>query len=188
MSLQKLLLLKKLLKQKEHWFPKELEKLRLLYGEGLLDEQQVRNTVANSAHFDIFDLVDEALAGSAERVSKIFYGLLAEGMEPILMLWALHREILQLCKMSAGMAAGLSISAVMGEYRVWQNRIPLVRAALQRHSRQVLEAMLIECSRIDRINKGMEAGNARNELLELALKLAGEDCLEIGATKAARAG
>ena len=71
----------------------EIEKLLLLYGESSVDAEMVEQGVADSARYDIFELVDTALLGDAPRVARIMEGLHGEGVEPILILWALVREI-----------------------------------------------------------------------------------------------
>ena len=45
----------------------ELEKLRLLYGEGRISLEQVQSAVADSSRYDVFSLVDECLRGNAAR-------------------------------------------------------------------------------------------------------------------------
>ena len=49
----------------------EIEKLRLLHGEGAVTAEDVATAVANSSRFDVFKLVDAALAGDAKRAAKL---------------------------------------------------------------------------------------------------------------------
>lgn len=53
----------------------ELEKLRMLYGEGAITAENVIEAVSDSARFDAFALVDVALQGDPVRVSRILHGL-----------------------------------------------------------------------------------------------------------------
>ncbi|MEJ2140865.1 MAG: DNA polymerase III subunit delta [Gammaproteobacteria bacterium] len=151
----------------------ELEKLRLLYGEVIIDEQQVAAAVSDSARFDVFGLVDAALAGNAQRASRILHGLMAEGVESIVVLWALAREIRSINAMSLAIQAGQSVDSVMGQYRVWEKRKPQVRAALQRYPARRWQGLLWQAGEIDRMIKGLSAGKAWDELLQLTLKVAG---------------
>ena len=155
----------------------ELEKLRLLYGPGALDVEQVRAAVSESARFDVFSLVDAALAGAADRVSRILFGLKAEGVEPILVLWALAREIRALTQMAEALAAGAKLDNVLYQQRVWEKRKPLVRQALQRISARDARHWVMRCSALDRLVKGFGAGRIWDELLELALSVAGRPAL-----------
>lgn len=151
----------------------ELEKLRLLYGEGIIDEQQVASAVSDSARFDVFGLVDAALAGDARRACRVLYGLMGEGIEAIVVLWALAREIRSINAMSLAIQAGQSVDSVMGQYRVWEKRKPQVRAALQRYPAKRWQGLLWQAGEIDKMIKGLSAGKAWDELLQLTLKIAG---------------
>lgn len=151
----------------------EVEKLRLLYGEGRIDVEQVEEGVADSARYDIFELVDTALLGDAARTSRVVDGLRAEGVEPILVLWALLREIRTMAQMAGELTHGDSAEAVIGKYRVWEKRKGPVRAGLQRHPLKRWLQLLRRAGRIDRMIKGVEPGNPWDELLQLALLMAG---------------
>ena len=155
----------------------ELEKLRLLYGPGQLDVEQVRAAVSESARYDVFSLVDAALEGAADRVSRILFGLRAEGIEPILVLWALAREIRALAHMKQSMAVGTGIDQAMAQERVWEKRKPMVRKAIQRIKPGEAQQWVMRCGQLDRLVKGYGAGRIWDELLELALGLAGRPAL-----------
>ncbi len=151
----------------------EVEKLRLLHGEGPIDVSQVEEGVADSARYDIFELVDTALLGDAARISRVIEGLHAEGVEAILVLWALMREIRTMAQMAEEIARGGSMEAVMGQFRVWDKRKMPVRAGLKRHTLKRWLQLLRRAGRIDRMIKGIEPGNPWDELVQLALLMAG---------------
>jgi DNA polymerase-3 subunit delta len=155
----------------------ELEKLLLLYGEGTLSTEQIQTAVSDSARYDIFSFADVALGGEPERVSKLLYGLKAEGVEAILMLWALHREIRSLFKLHHDISCGSSPEAAMAAQHVWDKRKPLIKKALQRSSLAKTQQWIKACRQIDRIIKGQEAGRAWDELLELGLRVAGKPAI-----------
>ncbi len=150
----------------------EIEKLRLLH-EGQVDAEAVLAAVADSARFDVFGLVDAALAGDARRATRILAGLRREGVEPVLVLWALARELRALARMAARVENGEAVEAVLAGQRVWDKRKPLMRAALARHGRRRWQGLLRRAARIDRLVKGQAPGNAWDELLQLALAMAG---------------
>ena len=152
----------------------EVEKLVMLYGTGPVDLETVREAVSDSSRYDVFELVDAALLGDAPRVSHILDGLRGEGVEPILVLWALSRELRSMETMASALAGGEGLDRVLSANRVWEKRKPPVRAALQRHGNpRRWQAMLYRGARIDRMVKGVEPGNAWDELLQLALLMAG---------------
>ncbi|GAB4289268.1 MAG: DNA polymerase III subunit delta [Thiohalomonadaceae bacterium] len=151
----------------------EAEKLALLYGSGPLDAEQVRSAVADSARYDVFELADAALGGDAPRCARILEGLRGEGDDPVLILWALVREVRALAQIAAGQAAGTPLATLLQEHRVWDKRKPLYQAALQRHNLRRWRTLLRRAARLDRICKGAEPGNPWDELLQFSLLMAG---------------
>ncbi|MEJ2439064.1 MAG: DNA polymerase III subunit delta [Gammaproteobacteria bacterium] len=155
----------------------ELEKLRLLYGPGQLDVDQVQAAVTDSARFDVFGLVDVALLGHQERVCRMLFGLRGEGVEPVLVLWALEREIRALAQMARLTADGTGVDQAMASQRVWEKRKPLIRKALSRYPASQWERLLLRCGSLDRLIKGQETGRVWDELLELGLNMAGRPAM-----------
>ena len=155
----------------------EIDKLYLLHGGGPLAAEAITGMVADHSRFDVYGLVDTALAGKSARSVRILHGLHAEGIAPPVVLWALAREVRQLAAMAAVVASGQSVAQVLGQYRVWQARKALVGGALQRLPAARCNAMLRRCAAIDRVCKGQAAGNAWDELLQLTLELAGNNPL-----------
>ncbi len=158
----------------------EIEKLYLLHGSGELDVDAIAELVADSARYDVFGLVDAALAGDAGHVQRILSGLRAEGVDPVLVLWALAREIRALTTM-ARQLQGTGLAQVLASHQVWEKRKPLVSAALQRIRGRQWWYLLQRCAQLDRVIKGRAAGSAWDELLQLTLSLAGVNALNISA-------
>ncbi len=147
----------------------EVDKLFLLHGAGKLSFEQTADAVADSARFSIYDLVDNALAGDVVRTARIIGGLKNEGVEPVLMLWALSREVRMIAKIAE---ANISPDAAMSKLRVWENRKALVRKALCRHSAGRWKLFLKRCAKIDKVIKGVEPGRVWDELLMLSTQIA----------------
>jgi DNA polymerase-3 subunit delta len=158
----------------------EIEKLYLLHGAGQLDVDTVSELVADSARYDVFGLVDAALAGHVTHAQRILAGLRGEGVDPVLVLWALSREIRGLTLMARQLQGG-NLSQVLASNRVWDKRKPLVSAALQRIRGRQWWQLMQRCARIDRVIKGRAAGSAWDELLQLTLSLAGLNALKASA-------
>ena len=155
----------------------EIEKLYLLHGAGRLSDEIVQDSVVDSARFDIYTLVDSALAGDAVRVIRVIARLEEEGIEPILLLWALTREIRSLASMSTAMKQGEHLEQVFTRFRVWANRKALVKKALARSGTTDWQGLLLQAGDIDRILKGGLPGNSWDALLGLSLALAGKPVL-----------
>ena len=151
----------------------EIEKMRLLHGDGVIDADAVAQSVADNARYDIFSAVDEILAGQVGRVEKMINGLKAEGVEPPLLLWTLARECRALAMMADDLAGGEQPGAVLSRYHVWSKRQACVKRALKRHNVASWARMLRHAARIDRQIKGMAPGNVWDELLQLSQDMAG---------------
>lgn len=152
----------------------EIEKLQLIFGEDkTLTAEDIAQAINDSARFDVFIFIDVALQGDRKRLLRVLNGLQAEGIEPILILWAITRELRSLVIQAQAVAKNISIEKVLQEHRVWEKRKPLVRAALQRHTVQQLQEMLIQASVIDRMIKGLEPGNVWDALIDLGLAITG---------------
>ena len=149
----------------------EVDKLVLLNGTGALSLEQVEEAVSDSARFDVFGLVDAALEGDAARLTRMLDGLRGEGVEPILVLWALTRELRSLAGMAAQIESGKGIDGVLSQ--VWGKRKGPVKTGLQRHNKARWQQMLRRTARLDRVIKGAAPGNAWDELLQLGLLMAG---------------
>lgn len=151
----------------------EIEKLLLLYPKERIEINHVLESVADSARFEIFDWVDVVLSGDIPRCVRQLQGLQREGSEPVLILWALDRDIRNLAQMAYAMANGQPQEQVFGQFRVWQNRRNTIQKALQRHKLLKWHAFLKHSAKIDRIIKGAERGNVWDELRSLSLQVAG---------------
>jgi DNA polymerase-3 subunit delta len=150
----------------------ELEKLRLLNPEGVIDKNVIETAVSDLAHFDIFNLVDSLLAGNAKRSIRILQNLAAEDTEPTLILWAITRELRTLSEIAKQVQQKVSLSSLFPKFRIWEKRQPAVRAFLQRHSIQQCWNLMVEAAQIDLLIKGAEKGNVWMGLEQLALKIA----------------
>jgi len=158
----------------------EIEKLCLLYDGGRVGAREVAQAVGDSARFSVYDLADTALAGDTAKVVRIVEGLRGEGVEPVLVLWALAREIRQCCQMARDRDKGLSVDKVLAAHRVWDKRKSLAKACLARYPARTWCALLHQAARVDRILKGGEAGSVWHELLKLGVSVAGAPVVPAG--------
>ncbi len=152
----------------------EIEKLRLLYGAGRIDITQVLEAVADSARFEVFGWVDAMLAGNMQRCVRQLQGMQTEGIEPILVTWALTREIRTLCQITYALQTKQHIEQVFKAHRIWSTRKSVVSSAIKRYPRSSdWWNFLQETVQIDRIIKGRKSGNPWDELQRLSLQVAG---------------
>ncbi len=137
----------------------EVEKLRLILGEGKVTAGDVGDAVANSSRFDVFKLVDAALGGDAQRAVRILSGLRAEGVEPVIVVWALARELRTLAALTETVAGGGNLASGMKKHRVWSNRQGLVRGCIGRHKHGDFHRLLKTASEADQAAKGQSPGD-----------------------------
>lgn len=149
----------------------EIDKLHLLLGPGSVEFDSVRAAITDNSRYSVFELSDTALLGDSSRVMKILNSLHAEGIEPVLVIWALAKEIRLLCHVSA---EPTTAEYTLSRSGVWKNRMDLFRACLSRHTEKSFKLLLQRCARVDGISKGFEQGNAWDELRMLCFRLAGK--------------
>ena len=149
----------------------EIEKLRLLQGEGAVDIAAAETAVADSARYDAFKLVDAALAGDGARVAHILDGLRQEGTEPPVILGALNYTLRELATKAWQIEAGTPAAQVLATG--WPQRRPLIQRALQRGRARDWQHLLQRAARVDRVVKGQAPGRVWDELLDLSEGLAG---------------
>lgn len=133
----------------------EIQKLGLLYPQGVLTFEQVHDAVLNVARYDVFKLNEAMLAGDVGRLSRMLDGLKGEGEAAVLVLWALTEEVRTLLKIKRGAAAGKPLAMLLRENRVWGPRERLVGPALSRVTEPLLEEGLALAAALDRQVKGL---------------------------------
>ncbi len=150
-----------------------VEKLFLLNGAGPVDEDAIRDLVADSSRYNVFQLVDSCLSGDTAQSVKILNGLQGEGVEPVIIVWALAREMRSLVDMSLSMTEQ-ALPQLFRSHRVWQKRQNCVQKALSRHKAGQLQLFLWQLADLDKMNKGLKTGNIWHELVQLVMKIAGQ--------------
>ncbi len=146
----------------------EIEKLHLLLGPGKVDIHSIEQSITDNSRYSIFELVDTALRGSSSRVHKIIDNLAAEGQEPILVNWALTKDIRLLTQISQNPATA---DTVLSRSGVWSSRQTLFKQCLSRHSERSFRQLLVRCFKIDQLSKGMAQGDVWDELRAVTARL-----------------
>ena len=138
----------------------EIEKLSVMAGDDStpLSLNDVRTEVANSAHFNGFQLVDAALEGSPRRVARLIRSLVLEGEEPMRLLGLVVSQL----RMMAG-----------GGRQIPPFKRRLMESALTRVGTAGVQALLRDAEQIDRQVKGVEPGDPWRSMERLLLGLSG---------------
>jgi hypothetical protein len=115
----------------------------------------LQEAIADNSRYDAFDLVAAALAGRLDQAFKVLRGLRAEAAEPVMILWAILRELRLACRLSWRSGRGEALEALFAEHHIWQARQGPLRDALKRHTTTGLWALLLLAGRAERGIKGM---------------------------------
>ena len=150
----------------------EIQKLGLLYPQGALEGQAVRDAVLNVSRYDAFQLGEAVLSGDAERTVRILQGLQDEGAQPVAVMNPLSWVIRPLVRLKQAEANGENLANVMQQARIYGDRQALVRRAIGRLSLKQLLAAQAKLSEIDRTAKGLLQGDAWLEISRLCFGLA----------------
>ena len=144
----------------------EVDKLVLLTGAGsargpaasAIDVEEMERLVADSSRFDVFRLIDGALAGDAGRAVHMLAALRAEGDQVAGLMPMVAKEVLALSALARA-AEGGNIMAAMRQAGIWESKQATYRRAAERHPPSRWETFVAECGRIDRTAKGRGDGD-----------------------------
>ena len=150
----------------------EIEKLRLLLGTGKVTARDVEGAVANSSRYDVYKLTDAAMAGDAPRAVRILGGLRSEGVEPVIVMWALTRELRTLATLDDAVRQGTDLGGAMRAARVWNSRQGLVRSCIGRHQHGAFHRMLKASGRADAAAKGQRYGDPWQMAADIVIGMA----------------
>ncbi len=138
----------------------EIEKLLLVQSGGRVTVEDVTRSVANSARFDAFRLVDCALAGQLADSLRVAAGLQRTGIAIQPVYAALYRELNIADAVRAAVAAGDNEAGAFRSQRVWPARQGAMRQLLRRLSAENFDDVYRGLSLIDRQSKGRARGDA----------------------------
>ena len=147
----------------------ELEKLVLQHGQQLISLEQLQQALTDQSRFDVFQLTDAMLAGQHTQLQHMLQQLKDEGVEPVIVCWALSREVAQL---DALKQQPKEQSQLFKQFRIWPSRQPQIKQALQQLSPLQLQQALMLCALLERKIKGAQAEPERCwPLIEQACQL-----------------
>jgi DNA polymerase-3 subunit delta len=120
----------------------------------------------DSTRFSAFDLIDAILEGSSSRTNRILMSLKNEGVEPLLILWSMTREVRAISHLCFELAKGLPLTKVLDNANLWKHKKELMLRYFKRFTLPIpelqkqLQQSLIQAKHIDDIIKGRTSGNA----------------------------
>lgn len=138
----------------------EIDKLLLAGVSGRVSAEDVTRSVANSARFDSFRLVDCVLAGQLGECLRVASGLQRNGIAIQLVYAAMYRELSVADTVRAAVASGEQEGVAFKRLRVWPARQNAIRQALRRMSGADFGTAFRGLALIDRQSKGRARGDA----------------------------
>jgi DNA polymerase III subunit delta len=147
----------------------EVEKLGLLLPRGEISLEAIRDAVTDVSRFERDSLVDAIHSGDTARVVRAVDSLEAEGEPLPLLLWTLAEELRLLICISAGQRPRRYLPP---------DRMAALDKTAKKHSRASFDRELLRAHVIDRMIKGVEAGNPWDSVTDLALGIAGRPAMK----------
>lgn len=147
----------------------EIQKLGLNHAGQTVDEPQVLAAVANSARFDVFRLTDALIGADVGRTLRVLSSLRADGTQPVLVSWAIGREIVLLTKLRLAVDSGTPVDRALRESGVWRQRQAAVKAAVGKLGLPALRSLLSMAADVDAVVKGAKFGQPWDALTGLVI-------------------
>jgi DNA polymerase-3 subunit delta len=135
----------------------ELEKLVLSIEPGrLVDYDEISRSIEQSARYTQYLLVDACLEGKMKRAVRIVRGLRQEGWVPVQFVYALQQTLEQLLNLKLAQREGRLNNETWKALRIWPSKQRLFSQALSRLEPAEIERLLVQCAKLDRLNKGQQ--------------------------------
>jgi DNA polymerase-3 subunit delta len=133
----------------------ELQRMALLLPPGELAFEQVEKVVRDSARYDIFGLVDTALAGETARSLRMIESLRAQDAPLPLLVWALSDALRRLQKLRQALDGGQQAQSALRSLGIFGKREAAFTHAARRLDGRVAMRLLRDTAHLDRMAKGV---------------------------------
>jgi DNA polymerase III subunit delta len=158
----------------------EIDKLVLLAPGQRIDADALLELVADSARYNVFAMVDAALAGDSVRVRRVLAGLKAEGEQVAGLCGWLVTSLNVVLRLAA--VPRHQLDNQMKNERLFGARQNAFKRALARGDRSFWEQRLAEVAFVDRVSKGRAGGDAFLALERTLLRMADQGAAQGMAT------
>ncbi len=136
----------------------ELEKLSMQFADRkTVSFEAIEQSVARSARYSHFELVEACLAGNSKRALRILGSLQGEGYVVPQLRWPLQAALEQLARLKQAQLNGRLNHGLWQELRIWSSKQRLFETALNRLGLDQIERLMQSCATLDRISKGQQA-------------------------------
>lgn len=154
----------------------EIRKIYMGYDHGRLTVKEIERIVEDQGRFNVFAFVDSCMMGRADRSMRLLRSLHNEGVEPVLVLWALAREVRLIYKCSSlANDRGIVSNSHLNQLKIWRSKQSIVQDAVKRLGKKGCAQVLHRVATADRILKGRETsvGTIWDEFERIVLLICG---------------
>lgn len=144
-----------------------LQKLALS-GQSAIDKKMMSDELINHSQYDVFQLTQSILLRQYQRITTITKILQKSQTEPTLIVWALSREFRLLATLHE--QHQIPIAQRFKQHGIWPKRQPEIQQGLAHYPHAQCLAKLQQLSELDKISKGVVAGDFWQTLLAAMLK------------------
>jgi DNA polymerase III subunit delta len=141
-----------------------LHTLKLAYKNSSIDEQAVLALITPQGDYTVNQLTDAILQTDGTKAERILQNLRKQGVEIILILWSVLRELRLLTLLSSN---PMPTDSDLATYRLWPQRKAVLQQAAKRLPNSQWKTLFKTATRCDKIIKGAESGNPWLLLSEL---------------------
>ncbi|TKB49483.1 DNA polymerase III subunit delta [Ferrimonas sediminicola] len=148
-----------------------MAQLALLAGNRSIGAEALARLLSNQSRYSVYQLTDLLLLGQCDKALTVLGQLKLEETAPVLINWALIRELQLLLELQQGLSRGENQAALFKRLKIWPKRQPLYRGCLQRLPLARITALLGRCGALEQSIKG-ESEAPWTELSEVCLGFA----------------
>ncbi len=141
-----------------------LEKIYLYQQDSPVGINLIRTLLTDEGIFNIFDLVDTILTGHLTKAVTILQHLRAQGTEPILILWAVARELRVLSRLAEGVSKGTNLRQLLQAERVFSTKQASISFFLSKFNLRDCHHLLRQAAELDKTIKGANTGDIWQQL------------------------
>lgn len=148
-----------------------IEKLYLFQAKKTIDVKMIQTILNDNSHLSIFDFVEKLMASHANHALRILAQLKSEGTDPVLILWAITRELRLLGDLSESFSKGEPMDKLFKKHRIFAQRQNGIKKFLLQFSKSDCLQLLLHAARIDQSIKGGHAEDPWHMLQLFCLRL-----------------
>jgi len=136
-----------------------IEKCYLLKQEKPIDTACLQTLLTDESQFTLFDFIDRLIAGDKKSTLHVLENLKQEGIEPVLILWGITRELRLLANYAKQIQDGITYQQLFQQQRIFSKREAPIRRFLTTFKVADCFQLIAHAAELDKIIKGATAGN-----------------------------